>query len=274
MNFETTYTYNIAPQDSTQSFKSIAKQLAKVYSEKEFSRGISDQYTATLKILYSLEGNFDYAIFIKHLKESYSQNTVVCYSVALKSLFKMANLTINTKGVKVKNNIPEAYHLNEQELDKIRKHNYFCAKQQKCADIMILMAYTGCRFSDYPKIEYKEGNVCSIRQQKTGTTVYLPIHDYAKKILKKYGNKVPLMGLGTFNMHIRLACQSAGIGEKSFKISSHSGRRSFSTNLYERKVDPISIMAVTGHKNVSDFLRYVRSSQKQHAIMINDVWKK
>jgi len=274
--FTTTSTYSLpeAVEQSTASFKDIATTLAKVFASNEFTKSNYNAHRSMLKFLYSLEGEFGYPAFVRAAKLKYAPNTIVQLSISLKQLCKLAKIELNTAGVRVKSIITQAFHLNEKELDMLRKHKYFDERQQKCADIFILLSYTGCRFSDYTKIKYKDGeNVCSVTQTKTKTSVYLPIHDYAKKILKKYNGEMPVVSISFFDKWIKMSCVAAGIGDKAMKVSSHGGRRSFSTNLYERKVDPVTIMAVTGHKDVSSFLRYVRSSQVKHATMINDVWR-
>ncbi|ULT44202.1 hypothetical protein KRR40_13025 [Niabella defluvii] len=51
-------------------------------------------------------------------------------------------------------------------------------------------------------------------------------------------------------------------------VSSHTGRRSFATNSYIDGVPAISIMAITGHRTESAFLKYLKLSKDEHARII------
>ena len=65
---------------------------------------------------------------------------------------------------------------------------------------------------------------------------------------------------------------------KSYKkyklVTTHTGRRSFATNLYLRGVPTLVIMAITGHKTEAAFLRYIKVTPKQHAEKIKAIWEK
>ena len=57
-------------------------------------------------------------------------------------------------------------------------------------------------------------------------------------------------------------------------ISTHTGRRSFATNLYLSEFPAISIMKITGHKTEEAFLRYIRISPEQNANLLREHWAK
>lgn len=52
-------------------------------------------------------------------------------------------------------------------------------------------------------------------------------------------------------------------------ICTHTARRSFATNLYLQGVPSYTIMQITGHKTEKAFLRYIKVSSLQHAILLN-----
>ena len=68
------------------------------------------------------------------------------------------------------------------------------------------------------------------------------------------------------------AGKSVAIKINKYKlISSHTGRRSFATNLFLKSVSSLHIMKATGHKMESDFLRYIKQTSDESMIAINRV---
>ena len=52
-------------------------------------------------------------------------------------------------------------------------------------------------------------------------------------------------------------------------VSSHTARRSFSTNLFLESFPTIEIMKITGHKTEKSFLKYIRVSKLDTAKRLN-----
>lgn len=61
--------------------------------------------------------------------------------------------------------------------------------------------------------------------------------------------------------------------EKWEKVSTHTARRSFATNMYIMNVPSLTIMAITGHKTEKAFLRYIKVTPEQHAVKLLKIWK-
>ena len=57
-------------------------------------------------------------------------------------------------------------------------------------------------------------------------------------------------------------------------LSSHTARRSFSTNMYLDNFPSISIMAITGHTTESSFIKYIRVTPKEHAEKLRELWQR
>ena len=57
-------------------------------------------------------------------------------------------------------------------------------------------------------------------------------------------------------------------------ISSHTGRRSFCTNMYKRGLPTLMIMSISGHKTEKSFLKYIKVKQSEHAEMMKEEWAK
>ena len=62
--------------------------------------------------------------------------------------------------------------------------------------------------------------------------------------------------------------------EKHEGVTSHTGRRSFATNMYKRGLQSYMIMSVTGHKTEKSFLKYIKVKQHEHAAMMKKAWEK
>ncbi|MEI6553955.1 MAG: tyrosine-type recombinase/integrase [Paludibacter sp.] len=162
-------------------------------------------------------------------------------------------------------------------------------------DGFLLECWTGCRFSDLGKITKKniKNGLISIKQQKTGTEVIIPLHPMSVEILEKYDYNPPKpVSNQRFNDMIKIICRIAEIDNKEKKeitkggvkqinyfekwklISSHTGRRSFATNNYRMGLDTYTIMRITGHKTESSFLKYIKVDANEHAHRMLDHWNK
>jgi integrase len=55
-------------------------------------------------------------------------------------------------------------------------------------------------------------------------------------------------------------------------ITSHSCRRSFASNLYG-KLPNMTIMAITGHKTETQFLKYIKITSAENATKLKEHWE-
>ena len=91
--------------------------------------------------------------------------------------------------------------------------------------------------------------------------------------MKKWNFKLPYLSNSDVNKHIKIACEKANIIEpitlknivkKKYElISCHSGRRSFATNGYIKRIPTSTLMSITGHKKESTFYNYVQISREE-----------
>lgn len=156
-------------------------------------------------------------------------------------------------------------------------------KLEMTRDLFMVGCMTGQRFSDYRRINDKMivriggYKFVSLKQKKTGTEVLIPVNDYIVKTLENYGGVMPNVELVTFNRNIRILGEMMGWtwrtdwmkGGKRFcdMLSSHTARRSFATNAYQRGVPLKSIMAVTGHRSERSIRIYLRLDSREKALM-------
>lgn len=205
------------------------------------------------------------------------------------------NLKFQSKAFKVVETESDSIALNEKELNELYlldlSNN---SRLERVRDLFIVGANTGLRFSDFTDI--KPDNIkgdgkdfiLDIIQFKTKNQVVVPLNKTALDILKKYDNQLPPpISNQKFNDYIKEIAQmviplhepqTRAIikGGKQFEetvpkwqlISSHTARRSFATNAYERGTPAISLIQITGHKTEKSFLKYIKTSKKKHADIV------
>jgi len=109
--------------------------------------------------------------------------------------------------------------------------------------------------------------------------------------LEKYNYKPFSISNQDFNRFIKEACKIAGFDEsvkinrivqgknqefvyKKYElVTSHTGRRSFCTNMYEKGLDTMMIMSVSGHKSLDVFLHYIKTTREKHADRMREAWE-
>lgn len=204
------------------------------------------------------------------------------------------NLAYKNKRINTPKREADNIYLNEKELDAITSLDL--SQHQNLAitrDLFIIGAYSGLRFSDFSCIT-KDNMVCidGVKvlkkvTQKTSDTLYIPIHPKVKVILNYYDFSPP-KGFSNqkMNKHLKRICEMAQINElyekktfrsgrayteaqpKSQYVTTHTARRSFATNTYKAGVPMISIMKITGHKKTETFLKYVKISKQENALLL------
>ena len=103
-------------------------------------------------------------------------------------------------------------------------------------------------------------------------------------ILEKYNYQLPkAISNQKFNEALKIIAETANISETVVKnitkggetittvqpkfnfVTSHVARRSFATNAVKRGIEPILVMAITGHKTEQEFLKYIKLSSEEKA---------
>ncbi len=186
-------------------------------------------------------------------------------------------------------------YLNESEIESIFNLDLSNnPRLDNVRDLMIVGVWTGLRVSDLKRIN--DFNISNNRIKIAGTEknsafVEIPIHAQLRYVLDKRNNVLPEISDQNFNLYIKEVCELAGINEvvlgkikdpsinrkvsgyfpKYKLISSHTCRRSFVSNHYG-KLDDKTIMAISTHKSHSQFLKYVKTSFKEHADKLEEYW--
>lgn len=239
--------------------------------------------------------------FVAYLQSlNLATNTIAHKIISLKALLHEAverELTDNTRwqGFRHVTEDTESVALDETELERIRRCNLSRHPHlAEIRDLFLLECWTGLRFSDIIRLrpEHIQGDLIVIQQQKTNNYVTIPIHPVFREIWNRYGGIPLTISNQKFNDHIKDVCKAARLRESVLKsitkggkkittkyekwqlVSSHTGRRSFATNLYKSGFPSISIMHITGHKTEAAFLKYIKVTPEEHARLLMKHWEK
>lgn len=181
-----------------------------------------------------------------------------------------------------------AVALNEQELEALRTWDLKSSPHlDNARDLFLVGCWTGLRFSDYSRLtpDHIDSDFIKIDTHKTGTSVVVPILPELRKIIDKHGGEFPRkISNQKLNQYIKEICKEIPSFQEPFEIErkaggrvtgkekvpkwqligTHTGRRSFCTNLYDRGIPAGNIMAISGHKTESMFFVYI-NRQKEHS---------
>jgi len=168
--------------------------------------------------------------------------------------------------------------------------------EEHVRDVFVVGCFTAMRFSDYSTLDGSaiRNNRYEFVQTKTGDKVTLPIHPVVKQILEKYNYSLPEVPPNNeFNRIIKIvgarlkSLQIPFIKQITYKrervqiakmkhdfLMTHTARRSFCSNEYLRKTDPMVIMAISGHKSHKSFMRYIKVTNDQYADQMEQIWAK
>ena len=262
-----------------------------------------DKFSGAKKIKLGKSGNKFITDFVMWLNENgYAEKTIKRHVGRVKFFFARAK----EEGFKIDPTyeqrvfIPKSEEvlepvLNPEEIQSLFKLKLPSIKLENARDNLIIACWTGLRISDFMNnldISNFIDDFIEITTTKTKTAVVIPIHPMIKKILIKHKGKLPKrVNDSDFNLQIKLVCEAAGIKEitkgriydkeskrkvlglhPKFKlITSHSGRRSFATNLFG-KIELQVISSILGHSTTDQTLDYIKKSNREQALKLKEYW--
>ena len=246
-----------------------------------------------------------YANFKKYLMTELElgRNVFGKYVKVLKTLLNAAlerklhnNQEYKSKGFKALDEVADTIYLTEVELQRIfdldLSNN---PRLEKVRSLFYVGCFTGLRWSDFTQIKPQniQNGFINIMTQKTSQKVIVPLHPNVLQIMKRYDNVLPMqISNQKFNVYLKEIGLLAGIDEtitvtkmkasgkeeKTYKkyerITSHCARRSFATNLFLQGFPSLNIMKITGHKTERAFLKYIKVTEEQAAVLLKEHWVK
>lgn len=188
--------------------------------------------------------------------------------------------------------------LSETEINSIKEHSFKQDYLRNAQDWLIIGCWTGCRVNDLMQLTNdniltttKGDKFIRYTQSKTGKQVDLPIHHQVTEILERLqGFPRPISDV-KFNVYIKEVCKQVGLTqlvrgtrqnptthkketgmfEKWELIKTHTCRRSFATNHYNKLSNKL-IMKVTGHATEKMLLNYIGETENDHLDDFMNVW--
>jgi len=176
----------------------------------------------------------------------------------------------------------------------LKKVNYL----ENARDWLIIGCWTGCRVNDLMQltndniqITTKGQKFIRYTQSKTNKQVDIPIHSDVNEILERLGGFPRPISDQRFNEWIKKVCFESGLVQEVYGsrqnptthrkevgtfqkwelVRSHSCRRSFATNHYNKLPNKL-IMAVTGHATEKMLLNYIGETENDHLDDFLSVW--
>jgi integrase len=136
---------------------------------------------------------------------------------------------------------------------------------------LALLLYTAQRRSDVIRMgrQHIKNEIITIRQQKTGALVEVPILPVLRAVLDATVSKrltflvtaagKPFSAAG-FGNWFREVCDQAGLPKE---CAAHGLRKAASRRFAEAGCAPHEIMAITGHKSLREVMRYTEAVNRQ-----------
>lgn len=184
--------------------------------------------------------------------------------------------------------------LSASDIEKIEKAGLKAEYLINARELLILSTLTGLRYSDYSRIskehvktEIDGSKTLHIRQEKTMEYVSIPLVDKAVDIINKLlTGKLRAISNQKLNDFVKKVCELAKVEElhevfsdrgklsvskkvpKYELVTTHTGRRTFATNLLLKGVQPEVVMKYTGHKTYQSFKNYVNIPKQAEYDMV------
>lgn len=174
-----------------------------------------------------------------------------------------------TAGVKNVKSRSEGYHTwTEAEISAFEARHPIGTRARLA---MALLLFTAQRRSDVVRMgrQHVRDGVLSLRQKKTGTLVEIPLHPELQDVIAAtpnehltflttdYGKAFSAAGFGNL---FREWCTEAGLPKS---CASHGLRKAASRRLAEAGCTAHEIMAITGHKTLTEVTRYTAAVDRK-----------
>jgi len=198
---------------------------------------------------------------------------------------------------RAKMTIAQSFKSAKNVIQKIYNYDFSKNKRlERTRDLFIVGCYTGLRFSDFSQLtsDNIKSELITVKTQKTGEKVVIPLHWTVKNILAKYSETAKGLPRDLSNQRMNDYLKEIGrevkIDEQIHRtqskdglkvsknvskwelITTHTARRSFATNLYKSGFPSIAIMKITGHRTEKSFMKYIKISLEENANFLQAHW--
>ena len=141
-------------------------------------------------------------------------------------------------------------YLTREELAKIENADMPTASLERVRDLFVFQTYTCLSYVDLAAFDAKNvvNGVYTSKRGKTNQEFSFILLSGAKKVLEKYGGRLPLISNVKYNEYLKLVAQAAKIDKP---LTSHWARHTGATILLnDGKVDERIVSKILGHASV------------------------
>lgn len=225
-------------------------------------------------------------LFSQGFKPNYF-NSIIKNIKTFGKWLKERDIPVNTsyEKIKKKNTDTTEISLTTEELQKLQEYKTDSAIKMNVRDAFLFLCYTGLRHTDYNNLKIEninlEAGYLEAITFKTRTGIVIPIHKKLQVLIEKYYPEFPKPNNSQLNSEIKKIAKEVGINEKVLVISypgnkrveeikekwelikTHTGRRTFITNLKFLGVPDDVIKQMTGHSDLKTMSKYFRTDKSQ-----------
>ena len=272
-----------------------------VKSYKGFQAQFKEYQNTRLRVIdftdLTLDFYNDFRLFLTD--KEYSPNTIarmvkicktICYAAEQLKLMDAGNVRT---GFDVIYKDVDNIYLTDERIQELYEYDLSSRPAwEKVKDVFVVGCLTGQRVSDYKRINTKmivtlnDGNrYIKLKQEKTGSIVYIPLDSRVDAILNKYSGELPKVYDQKINDHSKEIGEALGWTEiveldeqrgameytakKRFcdLLKTHTCRRSLATNMQKAGASLSSIMAITGHSSGQQLKTYLKLDESEKSML-------
>lgn len=224
--------------------------------------------------------------FREHVAESYAPNSARTIFAELNALIR-ENPSHGVPSLKpaevlrAKRVPSQAVALTDDEIARIHAYHPRTLVMRHVRRMFLIECLTGARLSDCQRLTpgniAPDGRTLTYVSQKTRTEVTVPVHPWVRACLERASPREPSqVSTATYNSAVRDICRACGVdapvkvfqaghhrtGRKWQFVTTHTGRRSFATNLALKGIPLEQIALMMGHMsgnvpNIAMTQRYI-----------------
>ena len=230
----------------------------------------------------------------RHSINTFGRNVGLIKTFLNYALREKHTLNDKFKLFKAKREVTDQVVLSKSEVLKLYHFDFTKnTKLEKVRDVFVFGCLTGMRYSDFKRVQGEniENGTITLREIKDKSkTLKIPLVALSRAILEKYNYKLPIISDQKFRNYIKEACKIVGftdpvvkssrignnVTNETFKkyerVSTHTARRSFITNMINAGVPNKVIMGITGHKSIVTFQNYYKPNEANTIRFMQNVW--
>ncbi|MFY0654481.1 MAG: site-specific integrase [Cyclobacteriaceae bacterium] len=242
------------------------------------------------------EGLREYAYGVQGITDNTFSTIFKRYKTFMNwALLKGYHNNTKYKSFKTPERPTEIICLYERELFHLYNYKFETERLERVRDTYCFGCFTGLRFSDITDLKREHLVNDEIQKVivKTREFQRIPLNKYATEILEKYkdfAQPLPRISEQKFNQYIKEACKEAKIDQpvtvtkyagreaitktvpKHELITSHTARKTFTTNSLIFGMHESVVKKITGHKKDEHFKKYVNLAESYISEQAKTAW--